>query len=73
MSPTAPRATPIPIPALAPVLNPPPEEAGNVVLDGVAFEVLGEVFDASAAVLVEDEELADVVEVVVLVELVDEG
>jgi hypothetical protein len=74
MSPTAPRATPIPIPALAPVLKPPPEEvAGTAVLDGVALEVLGDVFDASAAVLVEDEELAVVVDAAALAELVDEG
>jgi len=73
MSPTAPRATPIPIPALAPVLNPPPEETGSAVLDGVAPEELGEVFDASAAVLFEDETLAVVVEAAALAELVDEG
>jgi hypothetical protein len=73
MSPTAPRATPIPIPALAPVLNPPPEETGTAVLVGVALEVLGEVFDACATVPVEDEELAVVVEAAALAELVDEG
>jgi hypothetical protein len=73
MSPTAPRATPIPIPALAPELNPPEEVAGTAVLDGVAPEVLGEVFDASAAVFVEDEVLAVVVEAAALAELVDEG
>jgi hypothetical protein len=72
MSPTAPRATPIPIPALVPELNPPPEETGTAVLDGVAPEVLGEVFDASAAVFVEDEVLAVVVEAATLAELVDE-
>jgi hypothetical protein len=63
---------------LAPVLKLPPEEvAGTAVLDGVALEVLGDVFDASAAVLVEDEdedeELAVVVDAAALVELVDEG
>ena len=73
MSPTAPRATLIPIPALTPVLSPPEEVAGTAVLDGVAPEVLGEVFDASAAVFVEDEVLAVVVEAAALAELVDEG
>jgi hypothetical protein len=42
-------------------------------LDGVAPEVLGEEFDASAAVLVEDEVLDVVVEAAALAELVDEG